>query len=45
MCFRMEDKKNISSEEIAKLIDSDDEFLDECEEVVKKRFSQSKNKR
>lgn len=31
-------KKQITSEEIAKLIDPDNTFLDECEEVVKESF-------
>ncbi len=31
-------KKKITAEEIAKIIDPDNTFLDECEKVVKWRF-------
>jgi len=33
-----EKKKKLTSKEIASIIDPNNSFLDECEEVVKKRF-------
>ncbi len=34
------EKKKLTPEEIAKIIDPDNTFLDECEEVIKHRFGE-----